>query len=113
MGNNRKHSYKIEKKETNSNIYFIDTIEIDRKELQNGVEITWHADDTEFEIWFPRDQNPFSNLPEQAHLNSENKTITKRIRNNLKPGTYSYFIFCQKTKTMAEGNSFPSMIIKG
>jgi len=112
MGNNRNHSYKIEKKEGNSDIYFVDTIEIDRNEMQRGVEITWSADDTEFEIWFTRDQNPFSNLPKQARLNSRRKIIKERIRRQLDPGTYYYCIICKSTKTIVEGNSFPSMIIK-
>jgi len=114
MGNNRKHSYKLEKKEEKSDVYYIDTIEIDRGELQRGVEITWFSDDTEFEIWFPKELNPFSNsnLPEQALLNSRGRRVKKRMPNNIDPGTYEYSIFCKKTNTMAEGNSPPRMIIK-
>lgn len=114
MGNNRKHSYKLEKKGENGDIYFIDTIEIDREELPSGVEITWFSDDTDFEIWFPQGQNPFSNsnLPEQAILNSRRKRVKKRLPNHLDPGTYFYSIFCKKTNSMAEGTSSPRMIIK-
>jgi len=114
MGNNQKHNYKIEKKNQNSDLYFIDTIEIDQDELQRGVEVSWIAEDTEFEIWFPKDQNPFSNsnLPDEAILNSRGRHLKKRLRNNLDSGTYFYGIFCKKTKTMVESNSPPRMIIR-
>jgi len=114
MGNNRQHSYKLEKKEENSDVYYVDVIEIDKDELQRGVEITWHSDDTDFEIWFPEGQNPFSNanLPEQAIMNSRGRRVKKRIKNNLEPGTYYYSIFCKKTNTMAECKSPPRMFVR-
>ena len=114
MGNNGQHSYKLEKKKENSDVYYIDSIEVDRNELQRGVEITWFSDDTEFEIWFPQGENPFSNsnLPEQALINSRGKRVKKRLRDNLAPGTYFYSIFCKKTNTMAECNSPPRMIVR-
>jgi len=114
MGNNEKHNYKLEKKNENSDVYFIDCIEIAKNELQSGVEITWYSDDTEFEIWFPKGQNPFSNanLPEQALLNSRGRRVKKRVHNNVEPGTYFYSIFCKKTNTMAECSSPPRMIVR-
>jgi len=113
MSNGNDHNYKIQKKRGRDDLYHIDDIVIDRSELNNNVEVTWLADDTEFEIWFPKDRHPFPNPGSSSGLpaNSRGRRINKKIRNNLDPGTYYYGVFCNKTNTMAEGNSFPKMII--
>lgn len=110
-GRFKNQSYKLEK---NGELYFIDDIVINMNELKNGMEIIWLADDTDFDIWFPKDRNPFSTFYFLRSLpaKSRNCRIKKRIRKNLKPGTYYYCLYCKNNKTMAEGNSFPKMIIR-
>lgn len=109
-----KHHYKLEKRDIKADIYFIDKIEIEQEELSKGIEITWLADDTDFEIWFPHHRNPivkflfFLKLP----IHSRRRRATRKIRRNLKPGTYYYSIFCKENSTMARGNSSPQMIVR-
>lgn len=110
---------KIVKKDAADTTYKVDNIYIDRSIHGNTVDITWHSDDTEFEIWFPVGQNPVTNLIflRRFTLRSKGKSITKKLNNlkNLKAGTYYYSIHCKQagpTGTMAEGNSPPRMIIK-
>jgi len=114
MSNGNNHSYKIQKKSGRDGLYHIDDIVIDQSELNNGVEVIWQAEDTDFEIWFPKDKHPFPNRGASSGnpSNSRNRKINKKIRKNLESGTYYYGVFCNKTNTMVEGNSFPKMIIK-
>lgn len=114
MSNRNNHNCKIQKKSDREGMYHVDDIVIDRSELNNEVEITWLAEDTEFEIWFPKERHPFPSrgVSRGIPANSRGRRINKKIRKNLEPGTYYYGVFCNKTNTMVEGNSFPKMIIK-
>jgi hypothetical protein len=103
----------IAKVKKNGEVYKIETIKLSTKDVEKGLEITWKADDTEFEIWFPSERNPLS-IPwwcRRFSIKSKNKIITRKLRKDLK-GEYYYSIYCYRTKNMAVSNSSPRMIIR-
>ena len=110
-----KHDVRIGKKEGAGDIYFVEDIVIDKNKSGHNPTITWSSDDTEFEIWFPRDRNPVTGIPFLRRLsaNSRGRRVIRHFKNlkNLEPGVYHYTIFCKKNNSMAEGNSPPRMII--
>ncbi|TVQ02864.1 MAG: hypothetical protein EA359_10840 [Balneolaceae bacterium] len=99
--------------------YFADDIVINEDMIAEGVEITWTTEDqTEFEIWFPRERNPLSIffLCKWFTLKSRNHKITKTIDRNIgckhEVDYYFYSIYNKSTQTLAHGHSSPKMIIK-
>lgn len=119
------HTYKLEpyvSSYDNGDVvstYKIDLIYLNQKELKEGIEITWLADDTEFEIWFPKELNSITFPWYQRFFRnrSGNKQITRKFRGNFKLDPESklviyYSIFCSKTDSMAIGGSSPRMIIR-
>jgi hypothetical protein len=108
------HVYKLVKKDGADETYFIDDIIIDKKRLRKGLEITWLADDTDFELWFPKDRHPFAGFIflRTLPVSSCDRKIVRKLRTRLEPGTYYYSIFCNENRTMAEGNSSPKMIVR-
>ncbi len=106
-----KNTCKLERK---GESYFIKDFVIDQNDINNGMEISWLADDTEFEIWFPENRKPFNNnFPVRSNKppGKGDNRIKLPLRNRPEKGTYYYAVYCEKNKTMAAGNSFPKMII--
>jgi hypothetical protein len=106
--------------------YFIDDIHLSLKDLKDGHEVSWDSADTEFEIIFPDDRMPFhrgflskcnSKKSRRKKVNwflnpGFAKIIEKELENGAKEVKLFYAIYCSENKSMAEGNSFPKMIIK-
>lgn len=94
--------------------YYMDDIVINKHDIENGADITWYSEETDFQVWFPNERNPISRffLFRWIPMYSHDKRLTKKISKKAKPGTYYYSIFCSENDTMAEGNSSPKMIIR-
>jgi hypothetical protein len=93
--------------------YKIENIHLNLNEVKNGIKITWLAEDTEFEIWFPRERNLIS-VPwycRWRRIRSKNMRITRTIRGE-EPGDYEYSIYSSLTENLAKGNSSPRMIVR-
>lgn len=104
--------YLIPEDDKGRKLFKIDNIKLKLKEVKNGVKITWQAEDTEFEIWFPKERNLIS-VPwycQWRRIRSRNMRITRTIRGDTE-GVYEYSIYCSKTENLAEGNSAPRMIV--
>jgi hypothetical protein len=118
MSRRNDHTYvltpeKITEDGKEKEVYKIEKILLKIEDVNKGLEITWKAKDTEFEIWFPGARNPLS-VPRwcrRCSIKSKDMTITRRLRKDLK-GDYYYSMYCYRTKNMAESNSSPRMIIR-
>lgn len=122
----RKLTTKSESLVKKGDTYFIDDIKLSLDELRNGTVISWASDDTDFEIIFPNDRRPvraggFFNRNSKKSRGRKvywklDRMFANIIENELKKGVNEvklyYAIYCNENKSMAEGNSFPKMIIK-
>jgi hypothetical protein len=122
----RKLTTKSESLVKKGDIYFIDDIKLSLQDLKDGIEISWNSADTEFEIIFPDDRMPFhrgffSNCNSKKSRRKKvnwllnpgfARIIEKELNNGAKEVRLYYAVYCNENKSMAEGNSFPKMIIK-
>jgi hypothetical protein len=106
--------------------YFIDDINLSLQDLKDGIEISWNSADTEFEIIFPDGRNPFEKVgfcKRNFRRSSRRKVgwllnpgfakiIEKELNSGAEEVRLFYAVYCYENKSMAEGNSFPKMIIK-
>jgi hypothetical protein len=76
----------INKKGNRIQTYQVDDIELDAGDLKKGVDIKWFADDTEFEIWFPKEWSsvlfPWPN--NGSVKRSKKRKLIRKFRGNLK-----------------------------
>jgi hypothetical protein len=136
MSRTGNHTFELETVDKDINgetvpCYKVKTIDLNIEDVRDGIEITWIAADTDFELWFPGKRNPLSRpwWCRRFSLKSKDKTIRVKLRRNFekselgegcegvvrggRPGEVFYYsIYTAKNNGMVIGNSSPRMIIR-
>jgi hypothetical protein len=76
--------------------------------------VTWHCEDSDFIVWFPKDRNPLEGNNEIPSTNRQAKATVRPYDDKMiKPGAkFHYCILLLDKEDMVEGNSPPTMIIE-